>query len=327
MKIFEKIKSRKLSKILAAVVASGALFFGAGNLAEADSNAEFTFKQAYLAAPQDNRAFNQSIDFFSTTFHADVNTQGKILRDGSMQMSGNLSWNYTNPSNNVTINKNIPFYITQGNAEITLYVQRGGKWSKFLLPGVPAEFANALKSNDIKILQENLKAVRNVELFRETDAQQIFNVTLDGQYLAQLMDKYGNNQDTADLSDEEVAAQKIFSRNLQAALRKTDIKCTWTFDKINNRTVTAVLNFTDLMRNYAKNILDESAAGQIVLTDEERMLMDTIGYYSEFHYSWTYLMDDAKTNYAPSSAANKAAVNQNIFNDLIREMTTTVNKK
>ena len=38
-------------------------------------------------------------------------------------------------------------------------------------------------------------------------------------------------------------------------------------------------------------------------------------------------MDDAKTNYAPSSAANKAAVNQNIFNDLIREMTTTVNKK
>ena len=244
-----------------------------------------------------------------------------------MQMSGNLSWNYTNPSNNVTINKNIPFYITQGNAEITLYVQRGGKWSKFLLPGVPAEFANALKSNDIKILQENLKAVRNVELFRETDAQQIFNVTLDGQYLAQLMDKYGNNQDTADLSEEEVAAQKIFSRNLQAALRKTDIKCTWTFDKINNRTVTAVLNFTDLMRNYAKNILDESAAGQIVLTDEERMLMDTIGYYSEFHYSATYRNEDTGTNYAPNSAAKKAAVNNNIFNDLIREMTSTVRNR
>lgn len=327
MKILEKIKSRKLSKILVAVVASGALVFGAGNLAEADSNADFTFKQAYLSAPQDNRAFVQNIDFFSTTFHADITSQGKILRDGSMQMNGNISWNYTNPSNNLTVNKNMPFYITQGNAEITLYIQRAGKWNKFLLPGIPAGFANALKSNDISTLQENLKAVKDVELFRENSVQQIFNITLDGKYIADLMEKYSKNQNTADLSAAELTAQTNFSRNLQAALQQTDVICTWTFDKVKNRTVTAVIDFTDLMRTYAKNILDESAAGKIVLTDEERMLMDTIGYYSEFHYSASYLNEETGTNYAPTSAAKKAALNNNIFNDLIREMTSTVKKR
>ena len=326
MKIFEKIKSRKLSKTLAAVMIGGTLFFGAGNFVEADENAEFQFKQAYLSAPQDNRAFIQTIDFFGTTFHADINTQGLILRDASMQMSGTINWNYTNPANNLTTNRNIQFYITQGNEEMTLYVQRNNKWSRFSLPGVPAGFANALKSNDIDILQENLKAVKDVEIFRETDVQQIFNITLDGKYLAQLIETYGRNQNTAELSAEEVNAQINFVRNLQAALQSTDVNCTWTFDKINNRTVTAVIDFTDLMRAYAKNILNESAEGKIVLTDEDRMLMDTIGYYSEFHYSMTYSNVNNKANYAPPNVAKKAAVNKNIFQDLFRDMTSAAGK-
>jgi hypothetical protein len=244
-----------------------------------------------------------------------------------MQMSGTINWDYTNPANNLTSNRNMPFYISQNDSEMTLYIQRSGKWSKFLLPGIPAGFANALKTTDINTLTENLKAVRNVELFRETETQQIFNITLDGKYLSQLMETYSKNPDTEGLSSEEIATQKSFARNLQAALKKTDINCTWTFDKINNRTITVVINFTDLMRNYAKNVLDEAAAGTVVLTDEERKLMDTIGYYSEFHYSMSYLTDDANTNYAPSSAAQKSNVNKNIFNDLIRDMITTVKTK
>ena len=328
LKFLEKLKARKLSKTLAAVAAGGVLFFGAGNLAEADSNADFAFRQAYLSVSQDNRDFVQNIDFFGTTFHADINTKGNILRDGTMQMSGLFNWAYTNPTNNLTTNQNIPFYITQGNEEITLYVQRNGKWSRFLLPGIPAGFANALKSNDLNTLQENLKAVRHVELFRESNAQQIFNVTLDGRYLAQLMDKYSQNQNNAGLSSAEIASQANFSRNLQAALQKTDVVCTWTVDKTKNRTVTAVFNFTELMRNYAKNILNESAAGTIVLTEEERMLMDTIGYYSEFHYAMSYSTDDYSSNdYAPSSAARKATLNNNIFQDLLSDMTSTVRKR
>lgn len=322
MKILEKIKSRKLSKTLAAVAASGFLFFSTSD-ALADSNAEFKFREAYLSETQSTRVFNQNIDFFSNTFHADADSKGKVLRDGTMQISGNFNWAYTNPSNNITINKNIPFYITQnGNSEMTLHVQRNGKWSKFLLPGMPSSFVNALSTTDHAILQENMKAIRNVELFRETNTQQIFEITLDGKYLAQLMENYSSTKDN--LSDEERENHEFFSRNLQAALKKNDINCTWTFDKVNKHTLTVVINFTELMRNYAKSALNEAAAGTIVLSDEDRMLFDTIGYYSEFHYTLNYSNDDA--NYAPSAEAQKAAENRNIFNDLVREMVTSVKK-
>lgn len=130
----------------------------------------------------------------------------------------------------------------------------------------------------------------------------------------------------ADLSAEERENHEFFSRNLQAALKKNDINCTWTFDKINQRTLTVVINFTDLMRNYAKSVLNEAAAGTIVLNDEDRMLFDTIGYYSECHYTLNYSPDDSNANFAPPAVAQKAAENRNIFNDLVREMITSVKK-
>lgn len=327
MSFLEKIKSRKLSKTLAAVAAGGILFFGAGNLAEADEDAEFQFRQAYLSVPPDNRAFNQMITFFGTTFHVDMNGNGQILRDASMRMSGNINWEYTNPSNNVTQNNTMPFYMAQSGDEMTLYVQRNNRWSRFLLPGVPAGFANAMKSNNLATLQENMKAVKSVEIFRETGTQQIFTITLDGQHLADLMQTYSKNQTATELSAAELEDQARFFRNLNAALQTTDVICTWTVDKIKNRTVTVVIDFTDLMRAYAQNILDESAAGTIVLTDEERKLMDTIGYYSEFHYSITYDDNIARLNLTPPVAARRAAVNNNVFQDLFRDMTTSVKSR
>ena len=327
MNFLEKIKSRKLSKTLAAVVAGGMLFFGAGNLAEADSNAEFQFRQAYLSIPQDNRVFHQSIVFFGTTFHVDITSEGQLLRDASTQMNGNINWEYTDPSTNITSNNTMPFYLTQSGEEMTLYVQRNNRWSKFLMPGIPSGFANALKTSDLSTLQENLNLVKNVELFRETDTQQIFNVTLDGKKLADRMATYEKNQNTTQLSADEVASQQRFFNNLNAALRATDVTCTWTVDKAKTQTATAVIDFTDLMRAYAKNVLDDSAAGRVVLTDDERLLMDTIGYYSEFHYSISYFDATKKLDFNLPKAADRAAVNNNVFQDLIKDMTTSVKKR
>ena len=327
MNFLEKIKSRKLSKTLAAVATGGMLFFGAGNLAEADSQSEFTFRQAYLSVPQDNRVFRQNIVFFGTTFHVDINSAGQILRDASMRMSGNINWAYTNPSNNITRNSTMPFYLTQTGEEMTLYVQRQNKWSKFSLPGVPVGFANALKTNDLATLQENIELVKDVEIFRESATQQIFNITLDGKKLSSRMQSYARNQNTSELSSTEVAEQQRFFNNLNAALQKTDVKCTWTVDKVKNQTVTAVIDFTDLMRAYAKNVLEDSASGKIVLSEEDRMLMDTIGYYSEFHYSMNYAAANEKLNFNLPSAAQKAAVNNNVFQDLFKDMTTSVKKR
>ncbi|MBQ7704107.1 MAG: hypothetical protein IJT73_01570 [Selenomonadaceae bacterium] len=324
MNFLSKLKSRKLSKTLAAVAASGILFFGANNVTAApDDDANFEFRQAYLSLANEVRTFNQSIIFFGTTFHADINSQGQILRDNSMRMSGNINWEYTNPTNNQTTNSNMPFYMTHLKNEMMLYVQRNNKWSKFVMPNVPAYFADAMKSNDIKVLEENLNAVKNVEIFRDTEVQEIFNITLDGQYLAERLQEYRKQQDTTKLSAEEVAEQAKFFHHLESAFQKTDIVCTWTVDKSTNSTLTAVVDFTPVMRAYAENVLDEAAEGKIVISDEERKLMETIGYYSEFHYSMSSAKIANTQSLNPPSAARRAVINNNVFNDLFRDLETS----
>ena len=327
MKFWEKIKSRKFKKTLAAVAASGILFFGANNVSAAPAdNADFEFRQAYLSLVNDIRTFDQSIVFFGTTFHVDISSQGQILRDNSMRMSGNINWAYTNPTTKQTSNNNIPFFMTHLNNEMMLYVQRNNKWSRFILPNIPADFVDAVKSNDISILEENLKAVKSVEIFRDTNSQEIFNITLDGQYLAERLKEYGKKTDTTQFSAEELTEQTNFFRNLENAFQKTDVVCTWTVDKDQNATLTAVVDLTPVMRAYAESVLDEAAEGKITLSDEDRLLMETIGYYSEFHYSMSSSKITNTQALTPPAAARKAAVNNNIFQDFLKDMTTSVKR-
>ncbi len=324
MSFFSKLKSRKLSKTLAAVAASGILFFGASDALAAPNNANAEFRQAYLSLANDVRTFDQTIIFFGTTFHVDMNGQGQILRDDSMRMSGNINWEYTDPETDQTTNTNIPYYMTHSNNEMILYVQRNNRWSRFLLPIIPADFIDAIKSNSMSVLEDNLNAVKRVEIFRETDTQEIFNITLDGEYLAERLNEYSQKNNTGRLSSNEIAERAKNFRNLEKALRKTDLICTWTVDKNQNATLTAVVDLTPLMRAYAESVLAEAAAGTIVLGDEERLFMETIGYYSELHYSMSSSrIENTKTLVAPIEAV-RAPVNQNVFQDLIRRMITSV---
>lgn len=327
MSFLEKIKSRRLAKAVAAVATGGMLFLGGGDaLAAPNDNASWKFRQAYLEAPQNNNIFHQVIVFFGTTFHVDTESYGQILIDGSMRMGGNINWEYTDPSNNITTNNNIPFFVTHNDDEMMLYVQRDNRWSRFSMPGLPISIANALKSTDINTLKQNLSAVKSVELFRETDKMQIFNVTLDGDHLSNILQRYERTKDTTGLSADEIVAQRNFLHNLNAAVSKTDIVCTWTVDKKTHETITAVVDLTPLMRAYAQNVLDEAAAGTITISDEDRLLMETIGYYSEFHYSVSYSGTTQNPNMTPPRAARRASVNNNVFSDFFKDMTTSVKR-
>ena len=124
--------SKKLKKVLVAAVAGGTLLFGGGDaLAFPNTNAGWDFRNTYLSIPYNNNIFHQSIVFFGTSFHVDIDSYGQILRDASMRQSGNINWEYTNPATNVTSNSNMPFYVEQNGEEMMLYVQRNGRWSKF----------------------------------------------------------------------------------------------------------------------------------------------------------------------------------------------------
>lgn len=308
---------KKSKKILAAVAVGSALLFGSGADVSAFPNTEagWDFRDTYLSIPYNNNIFHQSIVFFGTSFHVDMNSYGQILRDASMRQSGNINWEYTSPVTNVTSNSNMPFYIEQTGEQMILYVQRNGRWNKFAMPGVPVGIANALKSADLNTLIDNLNAVKDVEIFRDTDTVKIYNITVDGQYLANK-----NYRTLEGLSPEEVATQERFYKHLNAALNMTDFTCTWTVNKKTNVTASVVVDLTPVMRAYAQDVLDDSAAGKIQISDEERMLMETIGYYSEFHYSFSYSDGNNGQSLTPPSAARRAAINNNIFEDFFKDM-------
>ena len=137
-------------------------------------------------------------------------------------------------------------------------------------------------------------------------------IVIDGDYVANLLAKYDNP--TSDSA--------IMNSNLKKAFIDNDVFITWTVDKNKNQTVTATLELTDLVRSYARGMLDDSAAGKIVLNKEEMALFDSIGYYSEFHYSLTYGSGDKDLN-MPAGAAN-ASENDTVFEDLAKDMVAVV---
>lgn len=317
MKFLEKLKSRKLSKILSAAAVGGMLIFGSGDVQAAESDMQ-SFRDSYLSTAEDSRHFNQIATFFGgTVFKADINAQGSILSDASLNVAGTIDWSYTSPRTKQTTNLSIPFYIVQnGDNDMVLYVQRYRRWNKVTLPGFPAALASALKTNNLKSLQENARAVKDVEIFKDDIDQRIMKLVIDGKYVASLLDKYENqNSDAA-----------VINRNLKKSLVENDIYCTWTFDKRKKETTTAVIELTDLMRGYARSVLDESAAGTVKLSQEEMALLDAMGYYSEFHYSLSSINAIDNKILTPPSAALNAQENDAVFDDLLNDMTAVVGR-
>ena len=317
-----------LKKLSAVVALGGAIFFGGNAVADAASmtnDGMWAFREAYISQAPDTRIFEQDLTLISTNFHLDINSKAQVLKDGSFRMGGNFNWTYTNLKKNYSTNNTIPFYIEQLGNEMTLYVQRRGKWSKMLLPGLPAGIALIWKSTDPSMLEENLQAVKAVEVLKDTPDLRIMNVTLDGAKLADILAKNGTSS-FANLSGDALAEQKeIFERWL-AAFRANDITFSWTVNKPDWETVTAAFDLTNIMRAYCIYVLDQAAAGNVVLTDEERDLLDAMGYYSELRSYTSHI--DPKNGVTVNTPANLSAApeNDDSLNDIFFDMTTVVER-
>ena len=324
MKFFSKTKMRRLAAVAAV---GGALFFGGNaqvSAAPMDNDA-WAFREAYTAQAADTRVFEQDMTLVAPTFHLDVDSRAQILADGSFRMGGNFTWTYTNLQKNYSTNSTIPFYIEQIDNDMTLFVQRRGKWSKMMLPGLPSGIAILWKTTDPALRNEIMDAVKKVEVLKDTPDLRIMNVTLDGVKLAAILEK--NSQATfANLKGDALAEQKEMFGRWLAAFKETDITFAWTVNKPDWKTATASFDLTPIMHAYARYVLDESAAGRVVLTDEERELLDAMGYYAELR-SYTTNLKPSKDNLINvPSALSKAPENDDSLNDIFTEMTTVVQK-
>ena len=119
--------------------------------------------------------------------------------------------------------------------------------------------------------------------------------------------------------------REIFNRWL-AAIKANDLTFAWTVNKPSWTTVTAAFDLTEVMHAYARYVLDEAAAGRVTLTDEERDLLDAMGYYAELRSYTTYI--DPRGNDMLTMPANLfvAPENDNALDDIFYEMTTVVKK-
>ena len=320
-----KFKLRRL----AAIAAVGfTIFFGGNSIADAaniTSGAMQAFRRAYVTPVPDTRVFEQDITLISTNFHLDIDSRAQVLKDGSLKIGGQLNWNSTNLKNDFTTNSNIPFYVEQVGNEMTLYVKRNSKWSKISLPGFPTGLAILWKTTDPKILNGVTDAAKSVEIINNTPDLITMNVTLDGTKIANILNE--NSAKTfAKLSGDALDAQKKNFYRWLSVFRKTDITFTWTVNKPSWTTATAIFDLTPIMRAYAIKILDESAAGRIVLTDEERDLLDAIGYYSELRSYVTRIAvrDDTVVNLPDDLKA--APENDDSLNDILSDMTKVVDR-
>ena len=302
MKFFNKLNLRRFAKVAAVAAIGGTIFFGGNTTVNAAPDDMAAFREAYNMQVQGTRLVNQDLTLIAPNFHLD-----------------------TNLKKNYSTNSRIPFFIVQDGSEMTLYVQRNGAWSKMILPGLPSGIAVLWRSDDPAITNGILQAVKSAQILNDTPDMRVMNVTLDGNKIAALLEN--NSQASfANLSGDALAQQReIFNRWL-AAIKANDLTFAWTINKPKWETITAAFDLTDVMRAYARYVLDESAAGRITLNDEERDLLDAMGYYAELRSYTTYI--DPRGNDMLTMPANLfvAPENDNALDDIFYEMTTVVEK-
>ena len=326
MKFLEKLNLRRFAKVAAVAAVSGTLLFGGDNVVSADSAGMQAFREAYMAQRADTRLVDQDLTLISPNFHLDIDSKAQVNANGVFLMSGELAWTYTNLQRNYSTNSNIPFFIEQaGNAELKLYVKRAGRWSYMLLPGLPAGVATLWKTTDFQMIRQNLDAVKDVEIIKDTADMRIMRVTLDGQKIAAIIEQNAESS-FAKLSGDVLNQQKEIFNRWMTAIRANDITFSWTVNKPDFETVTAAFDLTDIMRVYSRYVLDEAAAGRVVLADEERDLLDAMGYYAELKSYTTHIKPRDEIMVQMPSDLVGAPENDNALDDIFYEMTTVVQK-
>ena len=112
---------------------------------------------------------------------------------------------------------------------------------------------------------------------------------------------------------------------LNAALAASDLKITWTVDKKTGETDMVAADLTDVMRNYAKAMLQDSYDGKISLAQEEVDMLASIGYYYNLQLYLVRNKEYAKQTVIPAIIKNRAQEG-NLFGDINSEVVSALKK-
>ncbi len=182
---------------------------------------------------------------------------------------------------------------------------------------------DAVSSGDKDTKAKYAAAVSDVKITNAANGQKCMQITFDGKALASVQDKAVRSR-IASMSAADQKEAMEYLRYINAALADTNPEVTWTVDKKTGKTVIVVANLTDILRSYAKTMLQDSYQGNISLTPQETEFLAALGYYYELQLYLTSSEAKADVNIPANVKQNAKA--SNLFNDIEVEVISVVQK-
>ena len=282
------------------------------------------FHDAYLQGMNDANGYHLELMFHGPTFQSNAIADGLLWKNGSAVAAGKLSWAYTNMDAGQTQQSEMPFYAERSSDAVTLYGQRGGVWQRENILGNLSWILDAISSEDKDTRMKYAATVTDVKATDIGNGQQRMQITFDGKALSDVQDKAVRERIAA-MSETNGKDAMTSVRYLNAALAENNPQCIWTIDKNTGETVMMTADLTEIMRSYAKAMLQDSYQSNITLTKDDTQLLAALGYYYNLQL---YLVRDSKSPkqvVIPSSVKNNAK-ESNVFADIENEIVSAVKK-
>jgi len=312
----------KFFKVFALLLAG--LFLTVGGrafAAEADMQA---FRAAYLQGMTFGKGYHLELMFHGPTFQSNVIADGYLQGNGAAVATGRLTWGYTDLTAGQTQQHEMPFYAERSGDAVTFYGQRNAVWEKESILGSLSWILDAVSSEDSNTKQSYAAAVKDVQVSETKNGQQRINITFDGQALSAVKDKAVRDR-IANMSDADRQEALVSLDYLNRALAANNLQCTWTIDKATGETAMLTADLTEVMRSYAKAVLDDSYQGKISLSQEETDFLASIGYYYNLQLYLTRKDTPAQQVVIPAGVKSGAQDND-IFADIEREVISVAKK-
>lgn len=289
----------------------------------AAENGVQVFRDAFSAAMDDAKGYHLELMFHGPTFQSNVLADGRLGTDGSCTMNGNMRWSYTNTASGKSTHSEMPFYAERTGNVLALYGNRQGSWQcENVLAGV-TWILDAVSSGDRDTKAKYAAAVSDVKVTDVGNGQERMQITFDGKALSSVQDKAVRDR-IASMSASDQKDATEYLRYINVALADTNPQVTWTVDKKTGNTVVVTANLTDILRSYAKAMLQDSYQGNISLTPQETEFLAALGYYYELQLYLT--SSNAQKNVDIPANVKRDAKASNLFNDIEQEVISVVQK-
>ena len=289
----------------------------------AAENGVQAFRETFFAAMDNAKGYHLELMFHGPTFQSNVLADSCLGTDGSCALKGNMRWSYTDTASGESKHSEMPFYAERNGNALALYGNRQGVWQREnVLAGV-TWILDAVSSGDKATKAKYAAAVSNVKITDVGNGQERMQITFDGKALSGVQDKAVRDR-IASMSAEDQKEATEYLRYINAALADTNPQVTWTVDKNKGKTVIVAANLTDILRSYAKAVLQDSYQGNISLTPQETEFLAALGYYYELQLYLT--SSDAKANINIPANVKQNAKASNLFSDIKQEVISVVQK-